>query len=273
MRSFRFSLTHSPFSFSLFFFSIDSFTSERYFGSPWSSGNFIRYEKADLIHKAINFREKNLFIIHGTADGKSICFNSSPFNPFLFLRFLFSWLLLSFQMHNVAQKQRDLCRERANNFTQLLLCSVVEVRFFGLSRSCDWPGDPRDWSKGSRKSWPGPLPVAKIFRDLPNLALASGTPEFGFDLGSSRIRAEAGKNHLCDGEDSGPTFKFTQAVATRRRVTPDRAYFFRIGTMNIISAFLLLSHEHGVLAAWLNEAKFAQKHSTNQVLVSWLKSQ
>lgn len=50
---------------------VDSFTAERYFGQPWTAGNFIRYEKADLSHRAVNFRDKNLFILHGTADGKS----------------------------------------------------------------------------------------------------------------------------------------------------------------------------------------------------------
>ena len=90
-----------------------------------------------------------------------------------------------------------------------------------------------------------------------------GAPEFGFSLGSSRIQAEAGKNHLFDRENSGAILKYTQAVAARRRVTADQADFFRIGTMNIIFAFLLLSHEYGVLCAWLSEAKFAQIHSTN----------
>jgi len=48
---------------------VDSFTSERYFGQPWTSSNFLRYEKADLTHIAKHFRERDMFILHGTADG------------------------------------------------------------------------------------------------------------------------------------------------------------------------------------------------------------
>ncbi|RWS30556.1 prolyl endopeptidase FAP-like protein, partial [Leptotrombidium deliense] len=47
---------------------VDSFTSERYFGQPWTQGGFVNYERADLSQKAINFKGKNIFILHGTAD-------------------------------------------------------------------------------------------------------------------------------------------------------------------------------------------------------------
>ncbi|CAG2173492.1 unnamed protein product [Oppiella nova] len=48
----------------------DSFTSERYFGDPRVSEDRHRYEKANLILKAEQFRQKRLFILHGTADAE-----------------------------------------------------------------------------------------------------------------------------------------------------------------------------------------------------------
>lgn len=67
-RAFNCSIAVAPITNWLY---VDSFTAERYFGLPWTAGNFMRYEKADLAHKAASFRERNLFLLHGTADGKS----------------------------------------------------------------------------------------------------------------------------------------------------------------------------------------------------------
>ncbi|XP_054168166.1 dipeptidyl aminopeptidase-like protein 6 [Oppia nitens] len=44
----------------------DSFTSERYFGSP--DIHRVSYERANLIQKADKFKQKRFFILHGTAD-------------------------------------------------------------------------------------------------------------------------------------------------------------------------------------------------------------
>lgn len=50
---------------------IDSFTSERYFGQPWSPTSYSRFLDADLSRKASNFKDRKLFLMHGTADGMS----------------------------------------------------------------------------------------------------------------------------------------------------------------------------------------------------------
>ena len=49
---------------------VDSFTGERLFGLPWIEGNLVAYERADLAKKAPQFKTQNLYILHGSADGK-----------------------------------------------------------------------------------------------------------------------------------------------------------------------------------------------------------
>ena len=49
---------------------VDSFTGERLFGQPWIEGNLVAYERGDLSKKAAQFKNQNLFILHGTADGQ-----------------------------------------------------------------------------------------------------------------------------------------------------------------------------------------------------------
>ncbi|XP_035211112.1 venom dipeptidyl peptidase 4-like [Stegodyphus dumicola] len=46
----------------------DSVFSERYMQMPWSTDNYIGYEKADVTKKAANIKDKKLLLIHGTAD-------------------------------------------------------------------------------------------------------------------------------------------------------------------------------------------------------------
>lgn len=54
---------------------LDSFTAERYFGSPWVNENYASLKKSDLSEKAERFKGRNFFILHGTADGQFAFFD------------------------------------------------------------------------------------------------------------------------------------------------------------------------------------------------------
>ena len=55
---------------SSYFFITDSTYTERYMSLPSTSDNFLNYNKASVLNKAVNMKGKKFLLVHGTADGK-----------------------------------------------------------------------------------------------------------------------------------------------------------------------------------------------------------